>query len=47
MLAVGLMLFTFFTMVVANPLKHVYGFPHWNNSGPSSEFYSTGSLGRF
>lgn len=46
-LAVGLMLFTFFTMVGANPLKDVYGFRHWKNPGPLNEFYSTGSLGRF
>lgn len=46
-LAVGLMLFTFFTMVGANPLRDVYGFRNWNNPGPMNEFYSTGDLGRF
>lgn len=46
-LAVGLMLFTFFTMVGANPLRDVYGFRYWNDPGPMNEFYSTGSLGRF
>lgn len=46
-LAVGLMLFTFFTMVGANPSHDVYGFRYWNNPGPMNEFYSTGALGRF
>lgn len=46
-LAVGLMLFTFFTMVGANPLRDVYGFRHWNTPGPMNEFFSTGSLGYF
>lgn len=46
-LAVGLMCFTFFTMVGANPLRDVYGFRNWNNPGPMNEYYSVGDLGRF
>lgn len=46
-LAVGLILFTFFTMVGANPDKDVYGFRNWKNPGPMVEYYSTGNLGRF
>lgn len=46
-LAVGLILFTFFTMVGANPLHDVYGFRNWGEPGPMLEYYSTGNLGRF
>ncbi|KAF7323155.1 General amino acid permease [Mycena chlorophos] len=50
-LAVGLMLFTFFTMVGANPLHDVYGFRSWNpaevQGAPFAEYIKTGSLGRF
>lgn len=46
-LAVGLMFFTFFTMVGANPMRDVYGFRNWTEPGPMNAFYSTGNLGRF
>lgn len=46
-LALGLMVFTFFTMVGANPLRDVYGFRNWQNPGPMNEWFTTGHLGRF
>ncbi|KAF7294780.1 General amino acid permease [Mycena indigotica] len=50
-LAVGLMLFTFFTMVGGNPLHDTYGFRNWNPSkvpgAPFAEHIKTGDLGRF
>ncbi|TFK42322.1 general amino acid permease AGP2 [Crucibulum laeve] len=45
LLAIGLIAFTFVTMVGGNPLKDVYGFRNWNP--PFAEFLKTGSLGRF
>lgn len=44
-LAVGLMLFTFFTMVGGNPHHDVYGFRNWTT--PMGEYIATGALGRF
>jgi len=50
-LAVGLMAFTFITMVGGNPLHDVYGFRNWDPSkvpgAPFAEYIKTGSLGRF
>ncbi|KAJ7219477.1 amino acid permease/ SLC12A domain-containing protein, partial [Mycena pura] len=47
-LAVGLMLFTFFTMIGGNPLRDIYGFRSWDLPGaPFAEHIKTGSLGRF
>ncbi|KAL2832657.1 amino acid permease/ SLC12A domain-containing protein [Aspergillus pseudoustus] len=39
--------FTFVTMVGGNPEHDAYGFRHWKDPGPMSEFLSTGPLGRF
>ncbi|KAF7304971.1 General amino acid permease [Mycena kentingensis (nom. inval.)] len=51
LLAVGLMFFTFFTMVGGNPLRDVYGFRSWDPSktpgAPFHEHIREGSLGRF
>ncbi|GMF97622.1 unnamed protein product [[Candida] boidinii] len=44
-LAVGLMLFVFVTMVGGNPKHDAYGFRYW--STPMVEYIHTGSLGRF
>ncbi|KAF7363622.1 General amino acid permease [Mycena sanguinolenta] len=50
-LAVGLMAFTFITMIGGNPLHDTYGFRYWNPSQvagtPFAEHIKTGSLGRF
>ncbi|RDB21097.1 General amino acid permease AGP2 [Hypsizygus marmoreus] len=49
-LAVGLMAFTFITMVGGNPLHDKYGFRSWNSSkvpgAPFAEYIKTGDLGR-
>ncbi|KAJ7087825.1 general amino acid permease AGP2 [Mycena epipterygia] len=50
-LAVGLMSFTFVTMIGGNPLHDTYGFRNWDHSkvagAPFAENIKTGSLGRF
>ncbi|KAL8859432.1 MAG: hypothetical protein Q9178_004110 [Gyalolechia marmorata] len=46
-LAVGLILYTFITMVGGNPLNDKYGFRFWDDPGSFGAVYSTGSLGRF
>lgn len=47
-LAVGLMIFTFVTMIGGNPKHDAYGFRNWKVSdGPMLEYIATGSLGRF
>ncbi|KAJ7172268.1 general amino acid permease AGP2 [Mycena filopes] len=50
-LAVGLMSFTFVTMVGGNPLHDTYGFRNWDHTkvpgAPFAEHIKTGSLGRF
>lgn len=46
-LAVGLILYTFITMVGGNPLHDRFGFRYWEDPGAFAEIYSTGSLGRF
>lgn len=46
-LAVGLILYTFITMVGGNPLHDRFGFRYWQDPGAFAEVYSTGSLGRF
>ncbi|PPQ63265.1 hypothetical protein CVT24_006790 [Panaeolus cyanescens] len=50
-LAVGLIIFTFITMVGGNPQHDVYGFRFWDPSkvegAPFAEYIKTGSLGRF
>ncbi|KAF8212010.1 amino acid permease/ SLC12A domain-containing protein [Mycena galopus ATCC 62051] len=47
-LAVGLMTFTFITMIGGNPIHDTYGFRYWDLAGaPFAEHIKTGSLGRF
>lgn len=46
-LAVGLIFFTFITMVGGNPAHDAYGFRYWNDPGAFAEFMSTGSWGQF
>ncbi|KAK2466682.1 hypothetical protein APHAL10511_000940 [Amanita phalloides] len=50
-LATGLIIFTFVTMVGGNPTHDAYGFRYWNPSKipgtPFTEYIETGSLGRF
>lgn len=46
-LAVGLIFFTFITMVGGNPQHHAYGFTYWKNPGAFAEFNATGSWGEF
>ncbi|KDR73612.1 hypothetical protein GALMADRAFT_622147 [Galerina marginata CBS 339.88] len=50
-LAVGVIAFTFVTMVGGNPLHEVYGFRNWNpanvSGAPFAEYLKPGSLGRF
>ncbi|KAF3312683.1 hypothetical protein TWF173_006907 [Orbilia oligospora] len=46
-LIVGLLIFTFVTMLGGNPLHDRFGFRYWSNPGAFAEFYHTGSLGRF
>lgn len=50
-LIIGLILFTFITMVGGNPLRDAYGFRYWDPSkvpgAPFAEYIGTGALGRF
>ncbi|KAL8781648.1 MAG: hypothetical protein Q9213_005913 [Squamulea squamosa] len=46
-LAVGLILYTFVTMVGGNPRHDKYGFRFWREPGSFGEAYATGSLGQF
>jgi len=47
LLIVGLILFTFITMVGGNPSHDAYGFRYWRDPGSFAEHYTTGSTGRF
>ncbi|KAH6678637.1 amino acid transporter-like protein [Halenospora varia] len=47
LLIVGLIIFTFITMVGGNPLHDRFGFRYWNTPGAFAELYKTGNLGRF
>ncbi|KAI9892617.1 MAG: hypothetical protein M1814_001310 [Vezdaea aestivalis] len=47
LLIVGLILFTFITMLGGNPENDRYGFRYWREPGSFREYYKTGSLGRF
>lgn len=47
LLIIGLIAFTFVTMVGGNPQHDVYGFRYWKNPGAFAEHYATGDLGRF
>ena len=46
-LIIGLIFYTFITMLGGNPLGDRYGFRHWQNPGSFAEYYSTGDLGRW
>lgn len=46
-MAVGLLFFTFITMVGGNPQHHAFGFTYWKNPGAMNVLYHTGALGRF
>lgn len=48
LLALGIMLFTFITMVGGNPKHDKYGFRYWHTSpGPMNEYLANGNWGRF
>lgn len=47
LLATGLIIFTFVTMVGGNPQHDAFGFRYWKDPGPMSVFMHTGDLGRF
>ena len=46
-LIVGLIFFTFITMLGGNPQRDRFGFRFWRDPGAFAELYRTGSLGRF
>lgn len=46
-LIVGLLCYTFVTMVGGNPLHDAYGFRYWKDPGAFAESYTTGDTGRF
>ncbi|KAK2875363.1 hypothetical protein FQN49_001657 [Arthroderma sp. PD_2] len=46
-LIVGVLSYTFVTMLGANPLGDRYGFRYWREPGPFAETYKTGSLGKW
>ncbi|KAM9888797.1 hypothetical protein OXX79_012620, partial [Metschnikowia pulcherrima] len=46
-LASGLILFTFITMVGGNPQHDAFGFRYWRDPGPMFTAYHDGALGRF
>ena len=44
-LIIGLLIFTFVTMLGGNPIKDRYGFRYWNKPGAFAPLYKNGSLG--
>lgn len=46
-LIVGLICYTFVTMLGGNPLHDRFGFRYWRDPGAFAELYKTGDLGRF
>ncbi|KAF7116308.1 hypothetical protein CNMCM5793_004474 [Aspergillus hiratsukae] len=46
-LMLGLMMYTFITMVGGNPDHHAYGFTYWKNPGAFADYLVPGSTGRF
>ena len=46
-LIVGLIIYTFITMLGGNPQGDRFGFRYWRDPGAFAELYYTGSLGRF
>jgi amino acid transporter len=47
LLIVGLLIYTFITMLGGNPQDDRFGFRYWRDPGAFAELYKTGSLGRF
>ncbi|KAL1792034.1 hypothetical protein ACET3X_009785 [Alternaria dauci] len=47
LLIIGLLIFTFISMLGGNPQKDRYGFRYWKNPGSFTELYYEGQLGRF
>ncbi|KAL2223470.1 general amino acid permease AGP2 [Thermoascus aurantiacus ATCC 26904] len=47
LLIVGLILYTFITMLGGNPIGDRFGFRYWQNPGAFAELYKEGNLGRF
>ncbi|KAI4661187.1 uncharacterized protein J4E92_006987 [Alternaria infectoria] len=47
LLIIGLLIFTFISMLGGNPEKDRYGFRYWKNPGSFTELYEPGQLGRF
>ncbi|KAH7388630.1 amino acid permease/ SLC12A domain-containing protein [Pyrenochaeta sp. MPI-SDFR-AT-0127] len=47
LLIIGLLIFTFISMLGGNPQKDRYGFRYWKNPGSFTELYYGGELGRF
>lgn len=47
LLIIGLIIFTFISMLGGNPKNDRYGFRYWSNPGSFAEYYKTGNLGRF
>ncbi|KAI4214603.1 MAG: hypothetical protein LQ351_003020 [Letrouitia transgressa] len=47
LLIIGLIAYTFITMLGGNPLHDRFGFRYWRDPGSFAELYKTGSLGRF
>jgi len=47
LLIIGLLIFTFISMLGGNPEKDRYGFRYWKNPGSFAELYETDGLGRF
>ena len=47
LLIIGLLIFTFISMLGGNPEKDRYGFRYWKTPGSFAELYYTGDLGRW
>lgn len=47
LLIIGLLIFTFISMLGGNPQKDRYGFRYWKDPGSFTELYYDGQLGRF
>ncbi|KAH6540263.1 hypothetical protein HBI81_043720 [Parastagonospora nodorum] len=47
LLIIGLLIFTFISMLGGNPAKDRYGFRYWKDPGSFTELYYGGQLGRF
>ncbi|KAL4957913.1 amino acid permease/ SLC12A domain-containing protein [Aspergillus filifer] len=47
LLSVGLIIFTFISMLGGNPINDRFGFRYWNEPGAFAEHYKEGDLGRW